>query len=176
MSAIIEVVIFFILAITLGTLVIATLSAAPWVPLFKKDIHRMIKLAELKPGQLVYDLGCGDGRILIEAVKQTSVRAVGFELSLIPYLIAKIRVRLSGLHKMIDIRFHDFFSADLSAADAILCFLTPYAMKKLEPKINQELKTDACFLTYAFPLPNLKPQIKDKPDPKTMTIFLYRGE
>ncbi len=172
---IVEIVIFLILAIIFGSLAYASLSAAPWVPLFKSDIDRMIKLAELKKDDLVYDLGCGDARVLIAAVKSTGVRAVGFELSLIPYWLAKIRVRLAGLQNKIEVRFQDFFTANLSCADAIFCFLTPYAMKKLEPKIKRELKRGAKFLSYAFPFSNLEAQTADKPQAKVMTIFLYRG-
>ncbi|MFH1866788.1 MAG: hypothetical protein ABIJ81_01760 [Patescibacteria group bacterium] len=162
---------FFIFA--LGTLAYASFSAAPWVPLFKRDIMRMIALARVKPDDVIYDIGCGDGRVLIQVVKLTGAKAIGFEISLIPYLIALLRVRLAGLASKIDIKYQNFYLADFSQANIIISFLTPMAMKKLEPKIKKELGSTARFLSYAFPLPNIKPKLVDKPHEKLAKIFLY---
>jgi len=172
MAEVISLGLMLVVLIVLGTLAYAAVSAAPWVPLRKRDINRLIKLANIKPGEIVYDLGCGDGRVLQAVVKQTQARAVGFEISLLPYIFAKVRSLLLGTTR-VQINYKDFFKTDFSTADVIVCFLTPYAMVKLESKINCELKPGARFLTYAFPLPNRKPTLTEKDNPKTATIFLY---
>ena len=173
MAEVISLGLMLVVLIVLGTLAYAAVSAAPWVPLRKRDINRLIKLANIKPGEIVYDLGCGDGRVLQAVVKQTQARAVGFEISLLPYIFAKVRSLLSSGSSRVRVNYKDFFKTDLSVADVILCFLTPYAMAKLASKINSELKPGARFLTYAFPLPNRKPTLTEKDNPKTATIFLY---
>ena len=176
MSFIAAVILLFLVVLVFGTLAYASLSAAPWVPLFKKDVRRMINLAKLKPGEVIYDLGAGDGRILLECVKQKQVRAVGWEIAFLPYLIAKLRIWLNKAGDKVTLRYQNFYQADLSSADAIFCFLTPQAMRKLESKIKRELKPGARFLSYAFAFPTWQANVVDKPQDNLTAIFLYRGE
>jgi SAM-dependent methyltransferase len=76
-----------ILYIFLGTFAYAGIKAAPWFPTWSRDIDRFLKLAEIKPGQKFYDLGCGDGKLVFASAK-AGATAVGYEISLLPYLIA----------------------------------------------------------------------------------------
>src|SRR3989338_9708995 len=96
MTELVLAVLVIIILVVLGSLAYASISAAPWVPLRRRDIKRLIHLANIKPGEIVYDLGCGDGRVLAAVVKQTQARAVGFEISLLPYIFAKVRSLLSS--------------------------------------------------------------------------------
>jgi SAM-dependent methyltransferase len=68
----------------------AGLRAAPWVPLHKQDLQRVLRLMNLKGGEVVYDLGCGDGRIIAAAARH-GARCTGFEISLLPFLLARLR-------------------------------------------------------------------------------------
>jgi hypothetical protein len=158
----------------LFSLAYAGISAAPWVPLPQREIRRMLKLARVGPGDLVYDLGSGDGRILILAAQEFGARGLGFEISALPYIFSKIRIWLSGLNQKIKIKYASFYSHDLGGAKVITVFLTPMAMKKLSPKFKKELKPGTQIVSYAFALKDWQPLKIDKPDPKIMAIYLYQ--
>ncbi len=176
MSLITVIILLLLVILIFGTLAYASISAAPWVPLFKKDIKRMIKLANLQPGEILYDLGAGDGRILLECIKQQRVKAEGWEIAFLPYLIARLRIWLNRAGDKITLHYQNFYQADLSSADVIVCFLTPQAMRKLESKIKKELKPGARFLSYAFAFPTWQASLVDKPQDNLTAIFLYKGE
>lgn len=162
------------LFIILGTLAYGGWSAAPWVPLWKKDIRRMMKLAKVSPKDIVYDLGAGDDRILIIAAKEFGAEAVGFEIATLPYLIAYIKIRLRGLKNKIQLKYRSFYNQNFFQADVICAFLTPQAMKKLKPKLEKETKSGCRIVSYAFKIPGWQPTIIDKPNKKTTAIYLYQ--
>lgn len=172
-AALTAVILLAAVLVVFGTLAYGALSAAPWVPMRKRDTLRLLELLKLKPGQVLYDLGCGDGRVLVAAAKHYGVRAVGYEVALVPYLLAQLRRVSSGVPKLIQVRYQSFWQADLSPADAVACFLTPPAMRKLEPKLARELKPGASFATYVFALPNLVPTAISKPNQSQPAIYLY---
>ncbi len=148
--------------------------AAPFVPTRTKDVERMLDLAELKDGEAVYDLGAGDGRLLIAATRrQPKVRAVGFELSVLFWLVGWLRIMLSRDRHRIQFRLQDFFHQSLAQADVVVCFLTPAAMRKLEPKFRQELRPGSRIISAVFPMPNWKPDLVDKPTGR-VSVFRYR--
>lgn len=157
-----------------GTAAWAGLRAAPYLPTRRQDVTRMLGLADLKPDELVYDLGAGDGRFLIAAAK-LQARAVGFEISLLPYLAGRWRLALAGVGRQAQIRWQDFFHVNLNQANVIVCFLTPGAMAKLSPKFKTELRPGTRIVSYAFSLPGWTPVRKDKPAPHDMTVWLYRA-
>lgn len=160
------------LVVITGTAALGAISAAPWVPLRQHEVRRLLALAGLKRGEILYDLGAGDGRILAMAVSEFGARAIGWEIAVLPYFLA--RLRLMRLHTA-QLRMSNFFQADLSQADVIACFLTPMAMAKLVPKLQRELKAGARFVSYAFPLPDIKEDAIDKPTKRETRIFLYRA-
>lgn len=157
-----------------GTLAYGAISAAPWVPMPQRDVNRLLKLANLRAGELLYDLGCGDGRLLVAAAEKYNVRAVGYELALVPYCAAQIRRLLSGARSRIRIEYGNFWQADLSDVDAIVCFLTPYAMRKLEPKLTRELvRPGARFISYSFRLHSRQPKLVNREKTNDAPIYLY---
>ncbi|MFA5106869.1 MAG: class I SAM-dependent methyltransferase [Patescibacteria group bacterium] len=151
----------------------ASFSAAPWLPTRAKDIDRLLELAKLSPGSLVYDLGCGDARLLMRAARKYGAHGVGFEISILPFLWSWVRVALSKERGRITIKYRNFYQVDLAAADAVVCFLTPPAMIKLEPKLRQELRSGSCFVTYCFKLPTWQPTTVSRPDKKDIPIYVY---
>lgn len=152
----------------------AGLRAAPFVPTFNKDVDRMVELAQLKDGDHIVDIGAGDARILIAAAKQKNITGVGYELSLGMFLVGWLRIRLAGLHPRLKMVWGDFFHRDLSGFQAVLCFLTPPAMAKLEPKLKAELKPGTRVVSAVFPLPTWVPISKDKSDANRVSIWVYR--
>lgn len=134
----------------------------------------MLSLAEVKPNELVLDLGAGDGRYLVSAVKNYQARAIGYEITLLAWIAAWLRIQFSGTSGRAKILYRDFFRQDLSAADVVLCFLTPRAMAKLGPKLQRELRPGTRVLSYAFAIPGWTVVKKDKPEPGRMAVWVYR--
>jgi len=159
-----------VVLITLGTFAYGGFSAAPWVPLWKKDIRRMMRLAGVKAGEVVYDLGAGDARIITIASLEFGAKATGFEIATLPYFLGCIRIRLKGLEGKTKLRYANFFRQDLSSADVICAFLTPQAMLKLKPKLEKETKPGCRIVSYAFSIPGWQPTKIDKPNKKTTAI------
>jgi SAM-dependent methyltransferase len=129
----------------------ASWRAAPWVPMRANDVARVIALAKLKEGEIFYDLGSGDGRTILAAA-QTGARAEGFEISLLPYLIAKIReIFISDKNKP-QTHFKDFWHVDLSRADVVYIFLMPAIREKMKQKMERELRPGARVICYVWPM------------------------
>ncbi|MDO8496028.1 MAG: methionine biosynthesis protein MetW [bacterium] len=137
-----------ILFIFLGSFAYAGMLAAPWFPTWSRDIERFLKLAEIKPGQKFYDLGCGDGK-LVFAAAGAGAEAVGFEISLLPYLIAISRSFYVQNAKII---FKDFWKQNLSDADVVYIFLTPKVNPRAKEKLEHELKKGAKVIAYTWPI------------------------
>lgn len=138
------------------------LSGAPWIPAGVKTVMKMLSLAKTNPGELVYDLGCGDGRTLIAAVTRFHARAIGIEIDPLRYLFVKILVRLMGISDRVEIYFGNFFSHDLRQADVVTCYLLQSTNDKLESKLLRELKPGARVVSYTFTFPNMKLIAQDR--------------
>lgn len=171
-------IIFYILGIifliTLITFALGGILAAPWLPLWKNDVKRMLKLSGVQKGEKLYDLGAGDGRIIIAAAKDYDAITVGYEIATLPYFIGYIKIILSGLSKKASLRYKNFFKEDLSQADVVCAFLTPPAMAKLKTKLEKELKPGARVVSYAFEIKGWQPKTVDKPSEKVTSIYLYQ--
>jgi len=164
-----ELIIIVIVLIGFSTLAIAGKSFAPWVPTKKKDIERVMRLAELRPGEIWFELGCGDGRMTVAAA-QAGSKATGIELALPLYLAAKIR----ALKSSAKIRYGNLFKLDISNADVVYFFGMPDPItKKLKTKLEAELKPGTRVISYAFPVEGWEPLIVDKPTENDIDIYLY---
>ena len=152
----------------------AILSLAPWVPSREKDLKRIFKIADLKPNETFYDLGCGDGRIIFYANRNFQVKSIGIELALPLFLICKIR-QIFHSNKNILFKHKSLFKEDLSKADVIYVFALPKTLeKKLKQKLEKELKPRARVISYCFSIKGLKPKFVDKPNKKDNSIYLYQ--
>src|SRR3989338_1095540 len=159
----------------LGTFAWAGIVAAPWIPIRRKDVDRLLSLAQPKAGEWLCDLGCGDGRILVRAAQQYQVRGVGYEISLLPYLLCWSRIWLSRVWPGVTVRYRNFYHQTLSQADVVTVFLTPKAMARLGRKFISELKPGARVVSYAFPIPDWTPAMVSKPTATSMSIYVYRA-
>jgi len=162
-------ILFFIVIIILATFAYAGLKGAPWVPTFKKDLSRFIKVADIKPGQTFYDLGCGDGRLLQVAAQQ-GAKAVGFEISVLPYVLAKIRC---FNNKNIKIKYKNFFKTDLSEADVIYFFLMPEHYEKIKKQFKKQCRPGTRVIAYVWPFKDWEPEIIDKVK-KQPALYVYK--
>lgn len=149
--------------------------AAPYVPTRQRDVERMLDLAELRDGETLYDLGAGDGRLMLQAMQRgPSIKTVGYEISLPVWLIAWLRIVFGGFRQRAAIHFQDFFHHDLSQANVVVCFLTPEAMKKLGPKLKAELKPGSRVVSSVFPIKEWTEVTRSKPTPNVVSVYLYR--
>ncbi len=151
---------------------LARRSAAPFFPSPKSIMRRAMQAADLKPGEVFYDLGAGTGASLVIADKEFGATATGCEINLLPYLIARLKIFFSRSHRA-TMKFESLFSQDISDADVVFCFLTERTMAKLEPKFLKELKKGTRIACYTFPLPTMKPE-QVIPVGGKWTILLYR--
>ncbi len=124
----------------------------PWVPTPRPVIEAMVRAAELRGGETVYDLGAGDARILIAAKRASpGIRAVGYEIAPLPWLAGRLRIWLSGQ----DVRliYGNSSKADLRDADRIFLYLFPSVMPRLERKFQKELRPGTRVISHAFRFP-----------------------
>jgi precorrin-6B methylase 2 len=119
----------------------------------------MLTLAAIQKGDLVYDLGAGDGRVVITAAKKYGVKAVGFELDPGLVKLARENVRKQGVEKLVEIREQDFMSVDLSPATVVTLYLSQDGNLALRSKLLRELRPEARVVSYTFDMGDWQPRI-----------------
>jgi SAM-dependent methyltransferase len=127
---------------------------APYLPTLKKQVEAAIELAALNKGDTIIELGCGDGRVLIEAAKR-GYQSIGYELNPLLFLLAWIRTR--KYNTMVRVIYGNFWKKDWPDADAIYVFLLPRLMSKLDKKIASENAAKGKVISFAFKFPDRKP-------------------
>lgn len=153
---------------------------APYVPSPPQVIRQMLALAELRPGEILFDLGSGDGRTVIMAVKEFGARAVGVELREDLVKKALSTIYEQGLQDRITIVNGDIFKVDLTSADVIFLYLTTSANEKIRPKLDTELKKGVRIVSHDYEIVGWKPVKADGfcENPNlgypSHTIYLYK--
>jgi predicted RNA methylase len=136
----------------------------------------MLELAEVKKTDLVYDLGSGDGRILIAAAKAFGSKAVGVELDWELVKQSREAAKQAGVEKLVTFEHGDLFEADFSRADVVAVYLLPTVLEKLVPKLNK-LKLGSRVVAHAFAIPGIKPakviEVTSEEDDVKRKVFLY---
>jgi tRNA A58 N-methylase Trm61 len=146
---------------------------APFFPLDSKVIGRIMNLADLKKGEIFYDLGSGDGRLVIAAALR-GAKAYGIEIDRFRAWYSRLRISLLGLKDKATIIQKNFFEVDLSEADVITSYLLQKTNDRLIPKLNKEVKKGARVLGIAFSFSGWQPTKIDKRGTKYGPIYLYR--
>ncbi len=153
---------------------------APFVATPLPVVRRMLTLAEVSPGEIVYDLGCGDGRVVIMAAEKFEARAVGVEMreDLVKQALGKISEM--GLDGKVKIVHSDMFKIDLTQADVVTLYLTTSANDKVKPKLESELRPGARVISHDYEILGWKPLKIDNfcENPRlgypSHTIYVYR--
>ena len=151
-------------------LVVPLATGLPWVPTRDRRIRKALQLADIQPGEIIYDLGAGDGRVLLAAARDFGARAVGIEVSPIHCLIAGLRARFSRVSRLVTVRWGSFYRADFSDADVIYVYMTSGQANRLRPHLEAQLKSGARVVTISSDLDGWQPDQIDRQD----LIFLYR--
>lgn len=141
------------------------LFGAPYFPSLKPHLNAALALLDLKKGQVVYDLGCGDGRFL-KAAARRGIKAVGYELN--PFVFAYAWLTTRRYRKLVKVRWGNFWKADVSGADAVFVFLLDKYMGRLDAKLSAEVRPGVKLASHTFKIPGKKP-IAQK-----YGVFLYR--
>lgn len=174
MNLILLIILLIVLFIILGTFAVGGILAAPYLPTLPKQRRYIISLIDFKNGNVVYDLGCGDGSFLFDCVKKNSnIKAIGFEIALLPYLFGIFR-KFLGRYKNITIKYRNLFNQEIGDADIIFVFLLEKCYPKLTDKFSKELKGDCLVVVEAWPLKNIQPyKIIQKEG--FVPVYFYKG-
>jgi ribosomal protein L11 methylase PrmA len=116
----------------------------------------MLKLAGVKKSDIVYDLGCGDGRIVIAAAKSFGARGVGIDINPVRISEAKQNARTAGVENLVRFEENDLFQSDIREASVVTLFLLPDINLKLRPKLLQELKPGTRIVSNTFDMGDWK--------------------
>ena len=155
--------------LTLLWMLVPALYGLPPVPTKPERIRKALKLANLQPNEVLYDLGAGDGRVLLQAVGEFDARAVGIEVGPIQCVLIWLRILFSGFVNRIQIRWANFYKADLSDADVVFIYATSKEVGKLAPHLEQQMKKGSRLVSISADFPDWEPSMLDEQN----LIFVY---
>lgn len=173
-------------ALSGGLLVPATLinpsqqSLAPYVPTPQDVVDQMLALADVTAKDVVYDLGCGDGRIVITAASKYGARGVGVDID--PQRIAESQAnaRAAGVEKLVKFELQDAMKVDVSPATVVTLYLLSASNLKLRPILTKQLRPGARIVSHAFSMgPDWPPDRTEEftsSDGIARTLFLWRAD
>jgi tRNA G37 N-methylase Trm5 len=151
----------------------------PYVPTPQEVVDRMLELAEVKKGDVIYDLGSGDGRIVVTAAKKYGVRAIGFEIDPQRIKESHENIKKAGVENLVEIRQQDIRTVDLSAASVLTMYLLPEVNLMIRANIWKEMKPGSRVVSHDFDMGDWKPlkteHIKDGTSWEH-TLYLWRVE
>jgi SAM-dependent methyltransferase len=147
-----------------------------FIPTPHDVVEQMLQLAKVGRDDTVYDLGCGDGRIVIAAARKHGCQAIGLDIDPRRVEEASKNVERSRLAKLVEIRTQDLFTADLRKATVVMLYLTSAANVKLIPHFNK-MKPGSRIVSHQFDIKGVKPdrilQVRSKEDGRSHTLYLW---
>ncbi|HMK95801.1 MAG TPA: hypothetical protein VK536_10440 [Candidatus Limnocylindrales bacterium] len=152
-----------------GFWIVTGLLGAPWVPTPGETVNEMLSMANVKPGEVVYDLGSGDGRVIIAAAKKFHAASVGVELNPLWVFWTRLKVTASGLRGKTKVIWGNFFKVDLSKADVVTLYLIQNSNDRLEPKLKEQLKPGSRVVSHVFMFNDWNPVKADE----NLQIYVY---
>lgn len=136
-------------------------------------VTAMLRLAQVTPDDVVYDLGSGDGRIVIQAAREYGARGVGIELEPPLIEIARHMAREAGVADRVTFIEGDFFTADISEATVVMLFLSSAVNARLESKLRAELRPGTRVISHQFPIGTWAPDEAIRPEPGGTDLFRW---
>jgi precorrin-6B methylase 2 len=143
----------------------------PFVPTPQEVVDKMIELGGVKKGDTVYDLGSGDGRIVVTAAKK-GARAVGFEIDGDLVKESRENIKKAGVQSLAEIRQQDILTVDLSAASVVTMYLLPDVNLRLRPNILSQLKPGSRVVSHAFDMGDWKPDKTERVNGRTIYLWI----
>lgn len=132
-------------------------------------VRKALKLVDLQPNETLYDLGAGDGRVLLIAAKEFDAKAIGIEIGPIQCALIWLRITASGFGDKIKIQWGNFFKTDLSKADVVYVYATSTEVAKLAPYLEKQMKPGSRVISISADFPEWEPSQFDDHD----LIFVY---
>lgn len=142
----------------------------PFVPSPQEVVNKMIELAGVKKGDVVYDMGSGDGRIVIAAAKK-GARAVGFEIDGDLVKESRENIRKAGVENLAEIRQQDILTVDFSPASVVTMYLLPDVNLKLKPNLLKQLKPGSRVVSHSFDMGDWKADKVERADGRTIYFW-----
>ncbi|HSF56965.1 MAG TPA: class I SAM-dependent methyltransferase [Candidatus Binatia bacterium] len=142
----------------------------PFVPTPQEVVDKMIEIAGVKKGDVVYDLGSGDGRIVITAAKK-GARAVGFDVDGDLVKESRENIRKAGVQDLAEIRHQDILTVDLSGASVVTMYLLPDVNLKLRPNVLSQMKPGSRVVSHAFDMGDWKPDKTERVNGRTIYLW-----
>lgn len=158
-----------VVILALVWILVPALYGLPPVPTKPERIHKALKLANLQPDEVLYDLGAGDGRVLFIAARDFGAKALGIEVGPIQCALLWLRALTSGLGNQIQVRWANFYKADLRDADTVFVYATSKEVVKLAPYLEKQLKKGARVISISADFPEWEPSEFDDRE----LIFVY---
>ena len=159
----------FLFLVTLLWILVPAFYGLPPVPTRPERIRKALTLANLQPNEVLYDLGAGDGRVLLIAARDFGAKAVGIEIGPIQCALIWLRVLASGFGNHILVRWANFYKADLHDADVVFVYATSKEVMKLAPHLEKQMKQGARVVSISADFHEWEPQEFDDRD----LIFVY---
>jgi len=122
----------------------------PFVPTRQEIVEEMLRVAGVKPGDVVYDLGCGDGRIVITAAQKFGARGVGVDIDPDRIREANANAKRAGVETQVAFRLGDLFDADIAEATVVTLYLLPDVNLRLKPKLLRDLRPGTRIVSHDF--------------------------
>jgi SAM-dependent methyltransferase len=154
-------------------------TLAPYVPTPQDVVDRMLALAEITSRDIVYDLGSGDGRIVITAAKKYGARGVGIDIDPERIAESKSNARNAGVGTLVDFQRGDILEADVSRATVVTLYLVSSANLKLRPILTRQLRPGSRIVSHAFGMGDWAPEKSDRfkdAQGDDRVIYLWRAD
>jgi SAM-dependent methyltransferase len=155
--------------VILAWILVPALYGLPPVPTKPERVQKALKLANLQPNEVLYDLGAGDGRVLFIAAREFGVKTVGLEIGPVQCALIWLRAIASGLGDQIQVKWANFYEADLQDADVVYVYATSKEVMKLAPHLETQMKQGARLVSISADFPEWEPSALDEHE----LIFVY---
>ncbi|HYA55883.1 MAG TPA: hypothetical protein VED22_03695 [Nitrososphaerales archaeon] len=165
-------VIIFALAFGIFVIWSAPLGAG-WEPTSRKKVRRMLEMSGAGPTDIIYDLGSGDGRIVVEAARRFHAKAVGVEADPFRVLFSELMISLLHLEGRAKIIWGNFFRVDLSEATIVTMFLSQGTNRRLESKLMAELRPGTRVVSYEWTFDGWTPTARDADN--HLSLYVMQG-
>jgi SAM-dependent methyltransferase len=149
----------------------ATLPEVPYVPTENSVVDAMLKLAGVKSTDIVYDLGCGDGRIVVRAAKNLGARGVGIDIDPARIQQARENAKRNNVENLVRFEENDLFDADIHEATVVTLYLLPNVNVRLRPKLLRDLKPGTRIVSHSFDMGDWKPEKEEQVDGTTIYFW-----
>ncbi|HEY8497223.1 MAG TPA: class I SAM-dependent methyltransferase [Limnochordales bacterium] len=144
------------------SIVLPAFVGGAWSPTSMARVRAMLRMANLAPGETLYDLGAGDGRVILTAAREFGARAVGIEIDPLRAALCTWRIRLARLQDRVRVERANFFDVDLRKADVVTFYLSQAAADRLKEKFEAELRPGARVVSHRRPVPGWRPAAVDE--------------